>query len=251
MHQLILPDSFAGGSRYTLRGDGFHHLARVLRMKEGDRLPAIDSLGGRYDAVIGAVGRDSCELILSPLSAAADLVSIHLFQCVPKGKTMDTLIRQAVEAGVRDITPVTSRYTVPVYEEKDRDAKVRRWQDVADAAVKQSAAAVRVRVHELRELASLDSMPAGDPSLVGIVLYEKKISSLTLHELLAGPISRITAVVGPEGGLSEEELDTLCKKGYNPIHLGPRILRTDSASLFAIAAVQLLTLEKESWIVRS
>lgn len=162
---------------------------------------------------------------------------------------MDTVIRQAVEAGVSDITPVLSRYTVPEYSDADKGKKTARWQAIADAAVKQSSSLVRVRINPPIAITELNPIFPGSGSCRGLVCHEKKLSDKTLHELLAGPITSVSLVIGPEGGLSPDELEILKEKRYDAVYLGPRILRTDSAALFAIAAIQLLMLEKESWIV--
>ena len=256
MHQILLPVTFTGGPECTLSEGEFHHLIRVLRHKEGDAMPAMDAAGGRYQTVITRITKESCTLSVWPLvcgtggTAPAEPCSIRLYQCVPKGKTMDTVVRKAVEAGAREITPVLSKNTVPEYKNSDQGKKVLRWRAIADAAMEQSCVLVPVKVGDIIGIDAIEAVPIGDGSKAGLVFHEKKLSDTSLHRLLSGPVTEIFLVIGPEGGLTSEELEILIKKGYHIVHLGPRILKTDTASLFAIAAVQSILLEKESWSVR-
>ncbi|TFG62976.1 MAG: RsmE family RNA methyltransferase, partial [Spirochaetales bacterium] len=193
-----------------------------------------------------------CVLSLSQADPETDRdIRLCLYQCVPKGKTMETIIRQTIEAGVSSITPVVSRYTVPVLTGADQEKKIRRWQTLADAAAEQSACTVPPRINSIIRLEEIISIPADEESGIGLVFHEKKAGGKSLHRLLAGPVRTVFLVIGPEGGLSGKELETLMQKGYNTVHLGSGILRTDSASLFAVAAVKTILLEKNSWSVQS
>ena len=130
MKQLLLPRGYAGEPRITLSGDDFRHLARVLRMREGDRLGAVDHRGSLYDLVLVRIGRSDCEAAVTPRAGGRETgapgARITLLQCLPKGRKIDLIVRQATETGVSRIVLLVSERTVVRPGEADGRAARRR-----------------------------------------------------------------------------------------------------------------------------
>ncbi|HUJ77133.1 MAG TPA: RsmE family RNA methyltransferase, partial [bacterium] len=98
MKQLLLPPGYAGQPRLTLSGGEFRHLARVLRLREGDRMGAVDRAGAHYELVLLRVGTSDCEVSVAPRRAVEARTEVTLLQCLPKGRKIDLIVRQATEA---------------------------------------------------------------------------------------------------------------------------------------------------------
>ncbi len=248
MRQFLLPSSYSGEPSITLSGRDYRYLARVLRLREGATLTAVDARGARYVMRIASVGRSECRVELSPEpgSPPADTgpeVPITLLQCLPKGRKIDQIIRQATEAGVSRIIPLFSeRSLVRSAEEDNRQARLER---IAREALQQSGSGRPPLVEAPRTLASL----AEEPGSWGTALFfhEERLAGATLHELLAQPARSVSVLIGPEGGLSPAEVDLLTAAGFRPAHLGGTVLRVETAALYAVAAVRTILQERDSW----
>jgi 16S rRNA (uracil1498-N3)-methyltransferase len=260
MRQLLLPRECSHGERLRLGGQEFHYLRNVLRCSEGERFPAVSPRGERFTATIERFEAGSCTINLvaagtdSPDRWQPELI---LVQAVLKGGTFDELVRQATQAGVDRVVPVTTDRTVPRYSsDAERDKKRRRWQRVAAEAVQQSGAAGAPDIDppvSLNTLLAAEKhepapLPLGEAAALGLYLHEQFRNGQTLHSYLESRPRKIVLFIGPEGGLSEQECHALEERGCKPIYLGPRVLRAETAALFAIAAVQILVLESEAWL---
>jgi 16S rRNA (uracil1498-N3)-methyltransferase len=245
MRLFILPEDFDGGDYLDVSGEDFHHLCRVRRLGEGDSLPAADRGGRSYHVTIEKISRGSCRLRVQRKGEnPSDFPAITLYQCLPKGSKFDTIVRQAAETGLRRVVPVESRYSVP----RPAGDRTERWRRVAREAAQQSGA---VRVPEIGVLLSLRDIPAdwrGDSDLaLGIFFHQAPLETTSLHEYLSLRRERIAIVVGPEGGLADDEIAHLRSGGFVPAYLGPTVLRTETAPVFAAAAVRIIVMEKEKW----
>ncbi len=258
MRQFLLPGRYAGESRFTLRGADFHYLIRVLRKREGDELAAVTAAGARYAMRMETVGRASCTVTLAPLAPEESRAEkmdfeIRLLQCLPKGRKMDLIVRQAVEAGVGCIVPVASDHAVQVTE----DLKLTRWRRIAREALQQSGnsrLAIIGNPLTLAEAAVLDR-----DHETGLFFHQERIGEESLHGALAGALDggagpvglgmglRVSLLIGPEGGLSERETLLLKESGFRPVFLGEAVLRTETAAIYAIAAVSTVLRERSAW----
>ncbi len=256
MKQVSLPEGFDGASALELRGDEFHHLARVRRIRAGSRLRGRTPDGRLFDLVVRDVGRDS--LTLSALGAPADEAApgweITLLQCIPKGPRLDQIVRQAVEVGVSRIVPVESERSL----ERGRDwsARLARLQRIAREAMQQSGAR---RLPVLEPPVPLTSLAAAGGH-AALFLHERPVAVYSprsvapaaasgLHDCLAGTPAAVDLLVGPEGGLAAGEVDHLLRAGFRPVYLGQTVLRVETAVIFALGAVKTLLLERERWTV--
>jgi len=247
MRLFILPPSFHGEEVLRLEGKEYHYLVRVLRKREGDSFNASDGEGTFYYATVEEITPSFCTLRVQrrgPLERP--FPEITLFQCIPKGKKLDLIVRQAVELGVSRIVPVISRFSVPRWESPEE--KIRRLQRIAKEAAQQCGS---LEVPEILAPSPLNAIgelfPLTEPDRLGLFFHQAPLARTTLHQYLSIYRKAIALVIGPEGGLSEEEVTYLQQGGFSPAYLGPSVLRTETAPVFALAAVQILLLEKTAW----
>jgi len=231
-----------------LRGRDYHYLVRVLRLAPGERFPARDADGSLRSCRVAAVGADFVRLELEPPEpeeAGGPLLA--LIQALPKGRKMDQIVRQVTEAGVAEIVPVFSRFSLSRLEEPgDRARRVERWRRIAREATQQSGGS---RVPQIGEPVPLERAleRQAEEGELRLVFHQSRLSPGTLHAALACGPRRVTLLVGPEGGLAEEEVARALERGFLPITIGRRVWRTETAALFAAAVVQCLLEEKEAW----
>ncbi len=265
MKRFLLSTDYRGGETAVIAGRDFHYLCRVRRMRPGDSCDAADRTGNLYRLTVEILAADSCTVRLEPGAAAdpgtvetgaADGAEITLFQCLPKGTKLDLIIRQATEAGVRRIVPLLSEHAVPrVDTAAAATRKLDRWRRIAREAVQQSGATLLPDVSAPIPFADLESRFTPGHDAVGLFCHQLRLDGVrnrpleqrTLHEYLSADSQRIAIVIGPEGGLSNSEIEQLLQSGFEPVYLGPQVLRTETAALYAIAAVQIVLLEKKTW----
>ncbi len=183
------------------------------------------------------------DLLLSPTESPLEIV---LLQALPEKERMELIIQKATELGVSMIIPFKSERSISLQERERKQRKAHRWQDIAIRAVQQSR---RARVPRVDEYRSFDEVLGScDEEALKIVLWEKKGESLrhwiTQHSTArhALPLEKknlkIYSMVGPEGGFTEEEIDRVKERGFVPIKLGQRILRTETAAITLLGILQ-------------
>ncbi|MFW5788931.1 MAG: RsmE family RNA methyltransferase [Spirochaetota bacterium] len=258
MRQLQLSGALAAGRQVAITGDDYHYLSTVLRLRPGARLRAIDEAGARWTLeLLDNDGRRLLARVEPP--AAADgpadgpageradalrrdaLPPVTLYQAIPKGRTFDESVRALVQAGVTRICPVVTERTV--VRPSGGSSRTERWRRIAREAVQQSGAARPAEIHEPRELSAVTATPES----LSLVLHTEPLAQTSLHGYLGDTPNGIELVVGPEGGFSADELDGLIERGFSPLWLGPQVLRSESAALFAAAAMRILILERDWW----
>ncbi len=245
MKQLLLPPWYAGEPRIRLTGPEFRHLAVVRRMREGEHLDAVDRRGARYRLHITRVDRDACEAALSPLPAAAlpraSDVSLTLLQCLPKGRKIDLIVRQATEAGVARIILLVSQHSVT--RPSGEDHRVTRLLRVAGEALQQSGGAGLPGIEGPHPFSRIEGGDWG----TALLLHERPVEGASLHRLLAGSSRAVSVLVGPEGGLSEDEVALARAAGFQPVHFDTGVLRVETAATFALGAVMTILQERDEW----
>ncbi|GAB4372178.1 MAG: 16S rRNA (uracil(1498)-N(3))-methyltransferase [Spirochaetales bacterium] len=250
MRLFILPPSFHGEEMVRLQGKDYHYLVRVLRKREGDSFNASDGQGTLYYATVEEISPSFCTLRVQargPLDRP--FPDLTLFQCIPKGKKLDQIVRQAVELGVSRVVPVVGRFSVPRWDSLEE--KIRRLNRIAREAAQQCGA---LEVPEVLSPVPLERIGEiwhpQDPDRLGLFFHQAPLAPIPLHQYLSPCRKAIALVIGPEGGLSDEEVSLLQQADFSPAYLGPSVLRTETAPVFALAAVQILLLEKASWTLR-
>ena len=221
----------------TLDAGATHHLTRVLRCRIDDHIELFNGNGHSYTAIIRKISkRQAIVGILTQSPLEADLpLNIHLGLPLSKGQRMDFAMQKAVELGVSAITPLLTERTVVKLPHKRLQQKQQHWRQVIISACEQSG---RCRLPLLHPTARLDAW-AQQQVRYGIVLDPQSDNRLAS---IPAPAAETTLhlICGPEGGLSNKEIEQLTQHYFNPVQLGPRIMRTETAPLAAIAAVQML-----------
>ena len=233
--RLCVPQALHAGSTLSLNPDSAHYLRTVLRLKRGDELTIFNGAGGEYPAVLQLVSRDEVIAVLGdfdPRDAESPLQT-HLGLGISRGERMDIAIQKAVELGVSAITPLFTERCVVHLDEAKTDQRWRHWQMVARSACEQCG---RNRLPEVRRPAKLDAW-MGEQA--GLRLFLHPHGGKTLREI-DPPSGAVCLLSGPEGGFSERERLNALAAGFTPLRLGPRVLRTETAALTALAAIQTL-----------
>ncbi|GAB2923298.1 16S rRNA (uracil(1498)-N(3))-methyltransferase [Rheinheimera gaetbuli] len=219
---------------FALDDDAANHVGRVLRMPVGSELVLFNGDGFNYSAHISNSDKKRVNVTASAQqpNPVESPLKIHLGQGISRGDRMDFAIQKAVELGVTEITPLfTERCGVKL--DGERLAKRNeQWQKIAISACEQSGRSVVPTVHPA---VSLDSWLAQDTKELKLTLHPW--AKDTIKTLISNPYIRL--VIGPEGGFSEQEMALTTAAGFNGIQLGPRVLRTETAALTAISALQL------------
>ena len=247
MKQFLLPAWYRGENRISLDGEDFRYLVRVLRKRAGDELAAVDAGGAAFVMRILRVGRADCDAELAPVAAAPASppdTRITLMQCLPKGRKIDLIVRQATEAGVARIVLVLSEHSQVRPDQKD--ARVPRLRKIAREALQQSGAPRLPEIEEPRSLGSI-AKSAGEWD-TALFFHEQPRGGAPLHQLLAGMPRSVAILIGPEGGLSADEAALLEGAGFHPAYLGGSVLRVETAALYALGAVKTILQERDAWI---
>lgn len=214
-----------------------HHLTHVLRLAPGAHLFVFNGEGIEYAAVIERIAKSRVTLKLSeglPVDRESTL-AVDLAQGISSGERMDYTIQKAVELGVRSIQPLSTERSVVRLTAQRAQKRVSHWQAVAIAACEQCG---RNRVPRVQPVMALTQWLADTaPDAVRLTLSPGSAKSL---RALASPKAPVLMLVGPEGGLSPRERNDAQVAGFQSVSLGPRILRTETAAVAALAAMQAL-----------
>ena len=223
------------GDRATLRGSEFRHLQRVLRLREGDHVTLFDDDGREHAGVLLTLSPRVAvvRITASTVPARESPLAITLYQGVPKGQKMDFVIEKATELGVHVVVPMTSAFSVA----RAPTGKHERWQRIAVAAAKQSG---RTEVPTIAAAQTfMDAVHAAQPLDLKLLFYEgESAMSVATAPDLPAPPRTAAVIVGPEGGFSHEEVARARDAGFLALTIGPRVLRTETAALVALALVQ-------------
>jgi len=225
------------GGEVMLAEAAAYHVSRVLRLRAGAPLVLFDGTGTDYRAEIAAVEGDRVRVTVGERTAGLreSPLAITLVQAVSRGERMDWTLQKATELGVRRIQPVLSARSVVRLDERQAASKLRHWRAIVAGACEQCGRSVLPEVHPPLELSRhlAQSQPAGRR----LVLSPNGPASLVG---LSSTSTRVELLIGPEGGLDDGELEAAGRAGFAPVRLGPRVLRTETAGIVALAVLQAL-----------
>lgn len=238
MHRFFVPQLYNESMR--IEGVDARHISKVLRMQLGDKLQIVSDDGVSAVAEIAAIDGDGVDVrCLEKLAESHEpRVRLILAQGLAKGEKMEFIIQKAVEMGAYSVVPVAMEHSVVRLDGAKADKKVERWQKIAESAAKQSK---RDLIPQVQSVQSLKEALANNPCTTKIIAYECE-DRLSLKSALraaeaAGGITDLLLIIGPEGGISEQELEVARDAGAVPVSLGRRILRAETAGLVAISAI--------------
>ncbi len=247
MYQFFVDSSQIMDGHAIITDSDYNHMKNVLRIKPGERFYiAVQSQPPvKYICTVDeyAEQRADCRILLQVTETHELPCSITLYQGLPKADKLEWIIEKAVELGVNRIVPVAMERSVMKIDSKKADAKLLRWQNIAQAAAKQSK---RDFIPEVCPVLSLrEALQQADGAQVKLIPYENARGMAATRELLRGvkPGESIAVLIGPEGGFSEKEVNLALEAGFAAITLGGRILRTETA---AAAVLAMLAYELET-----
>ena len=229
------PERITPGSHIALSEDAANHVGRVLRMSKGQEIQLFDGSNQVFDAVITEAGKKNVmvEVIRGQIDDRESPLYIHLGQVMSRGEKMEFTIQKSIELGVSLITPLFSERCGVKLDGERLAKKIQQWQKIAIAACEQCG---RNRIPEIREAMSLEAWCAEEENGLKLNLHPRASASINTLPL---PVERVRLLIGPEGGLSAEEIAMTARYQFTDILLGPRVLRTETTALTAITALQV------------
>jgi 16S rRNA (uracil1498-N3)-methyltransferase len=231
--RIYTGQALSEGLQLELEAGPSRHLCGALRLSVGADIVLFDGNGGEYSAQIEDLDRKRVMVRLTQHHAVEreSPLGIHLGVAISRGDRFDWVVQKATELGATHISPLISERVEVKLKGERADKKLRHWQQIAISACEQSGRNKIPPVHAIQPLASWTAAAEDDCRLV---LHHRGKQSLA--EL--APPQSVALLIGPEGGLSAAEIEVAQQHGFSPLTLGPRILRTETAPLAALAIVQ-------------
>ncbi|MDP2827175.1 MAG: 16S rRNA (uracil(1498)-N(3))-methyltransferase [Sulfuricellaceae bacterium] len=234
--RFYCPQRLSPGQALDLPPDAAHHAAKVLRCEPGAGIVLFNGDGGEYEAVITYVDKNrvSAKTLVFNSRECESPIEVRLVQAISSGERMDFTLQKAVELGVSHIQPVSSERSIVKLSGERAEKRVQHWQNIVISACEQSG---RNRVPGVAPISSIPNWLGNAPP--GLRLLLSPAAELSLSGL-DKPQDVVTLLIGPEGGLSPNEIEMALGCGFVPTRLGSRVLRTETAALAALAAMQAL-----------
>jgi 16S rRNA (uracil1498-N3)-methyltransferase len=231
------PDPVQPGSEFALGEQAAHHLARVLRIREREALVVFDGTGGEWRGVVAAIGKAGVRVRVTafdPVERESPL-AVTLAQVVSAGERMDFTVQKAVELGVARIQPLQAGHAKVRLSGERAERRVAHWQRVVASACEQCGRNRVPEVAALDELLPWAAAPA--PGVLRLLLTPHAGEPLSA---MPKPQMPVVLAAGAEAGFTADEEEFILSRGFTPVRLGPRILRTETAAMAALAAMQAL-----------
>ena len=232
MYQYFVEPSRIQGTRVVITGNDVNHIKNVLRMQPGEEIAVSNGEDGKeYRCGIEELYED--EIICTLRFVKEDGVElpskIYLFQGLPKADKMELIVQKAVELGIHEIIPVSTKRAVVKLDEKKAKSKIARWQTISEAAAKQSKRRIVPQIHTV--MSFKEAVAYAKDMQIKLIPYELAEGMEKTREIIGSlkPGQDIAIFICPEGGFEENEIQTALDNGIEPITLGKRILRTETA----------------------
>jgi len=259
MKQFVLNSKPDKNGQLRFEGGDYRYLARVRRLAPGEYFPALlpgsaDNVSVRVLSVdkhvlIGEIS-DEKPVCTKSRASKNNLPPIILFQSLPKGEKMDLIVRQAAEGGLAQIVPFMSEFSA-VKNIKNTSLKFTRWERIIKEARQQSGSPEPTVIRQPLSIDGLfafwEELKTQNPGALGLLFHHLPLVKACLHGYLYKKPEIVALAVGPEGGFSDSEAQRFKDAGFKPLTIGETILRTETAALYAQAAVRVLLLERDSW----
>lgn len=241
--RLYTPVSLATGKLIEVDDDNGHYVRTVLRLKKDDKIILFNGHGGEYLCTVTEITRKAVLVAIEQWHdrSVESPLQVTLGLGISRGDRMDLTVQKAVELGVNRITPLLTERCVVQFKGEKRPQRLLHWQKIVQHAAEQSG---RTTLPALQEVETLQNWVGQQQ---GLKVFLDPYAETTLSELMPEtmktcpePSRSVTLLTGPEGGFSDQERNIAKASGFIPVRLGARILRTETASIAALAAVQLL-----------
>ena len=240
MYQFFVEPHQISDKIVRIEGQDVNHIKNVLRMKIGEELSVSNGVDGKeYRCGIVAMDEEciTCELRFIKEDGVELPSEVYLFQGLPKADKMELIIQKAVELGVHTVVPVATKRCVVKLDDKKAKSKILRWQGIAEAAAKQSKRRI---VPEVKDVMSFkEALSFVKDFEVKLIPYELAEDMSKTKEIISAlqPGQKIAIFIVPEGGIEEAEVTAAMENGVEPITLGKRILRTETAGFTVLSWV--------------
>lgn len=233
--RLYTPEPLNVGRKIELDDENAHYVRTVLRLKSDHEIVLFNGRGGEYSATVVEVSRKSVVLQINVWieRSVESPLDVILGLGISRGDRMDLSVQKAVELGVKKITPILTDRCVVQFKEDRKSQRLQHWEKIVQHAAEQSGRTLLPPLTDVTLLAEWVDAQAG------LKLFLDPYADTTLNKLTP-ETGIVTLLTGPEGGFAEHERDIARAAGFIPVKLGQRILRTETASLAALAAVQML-----------
>lgn len=233
--RVYVDAALSAGRRGLVSGSAANHIARVLRLGVGDALTLFDGRGGEYASHIEALKKDAVEVAVGEHIAIEreSPLAVTLAQGISRGERMDWVMQKATELGVQRIVPLITERSVVRLDVHQAQKKFQHWRGIVIAACEQCG---RNCLPELAVPVDLQEFLGSQAATADMRLLLSPGGSVRIGAIK--PVRNITVLIGPEGGLAPEEAAAAIAQGFVGLQLGPRILRTETAAIAALAALQ-------------
>lgn len=238
-HFFVAPEQI-GEKTIRIEGSDVNHIKNVLRMKPGEQLRLCTGLDNKdYRCEIEELGEDCVQArIMWVEESGVELPSrLYLFQGLPKSDKMELIIQKAVELGVYEIIPMATKRAVVKLDAKKETAKLKRWNAISESAAKQSKRMIIPKISNVMTFSQ--AMEYAGELDVKLIPYELAQDMDKTREIVGNikPGQSVGIFIGPEGGFEEGEVELALQKGAQPITLGRRILRTETAGMTVLSVL--------------
>jgi 16S rRNA (uracil1498-N3)-methyltransferase len=231
--RIYTDEALAVGEEIELEPGPSRHIGSALRLQTGAGITLFNGHGGEFQAIITVSDRKCVRVLVNKhdkLEREAPL-GVHLGIAVSRGERMDWVVQKATELGVTEISPLLSERTEVKLRGDRADRKIHHWQQIAISACEQCGRNTEPIIHPLTKLADWSQRVQAHRKLVLHHREARSLSSLEQPDSLA-------LLIGPEGGLSKLEIEYALQAGFDALSMGPRVLRTETAPLAALAMIQ-------------
>ena len=242
MYRFFVEQSQIGEETITITGEDVNHIKNVLRMKVGETILVSDGEDREYICKISDFSNDEVQAKIQDINGETRELptEVTLFQALPKGDKMETIIQKMVELGACEIAPVSTKRCIVKLDAKKAESKVRRWNAIAESAAKQSKRGIIPKV--LMPVSFAQALDRAKDMDMVLIPYEEAENMSVTREVFSEikPGMKIGIFIGPEGGFAESEVEEAKKIGARAITLGRRILRTETAGMATMSVLMYL-----------
>ena len=247
MHRFFVPSEWTDDDRVEIHGEVAHRIGRVLRLAPGAEIVLFDGTGMEWTVRLDNVSRDHAagRVLSSEKGRGEPTVRLTLYQGVMKGNKFDWTLQKGTELGVSCFVPMDCRRSVPRIRRESQPARLTRWRKIIVEAAEQSGRAVIPGVADPVTFQEVCDALERAPGLVVLPWEGESAKSLSAAVSEAPDLKEVALVIGPEGGLDLEEVDYARGKGLEPVSLGRRILRAETAGIVAVSALMYALGEME------
>ena len=247
MHRFFVPSEWTDDDRVEIHGEVAHRIGRVLRLAPGAEIVLFDGSGMEWTVRLDGVARDHAagRVLSSEKGRGEPTVKLTLYQGVMKGSKFDWTLQKGTELGVSCFVPMDCRRSVPRIRRESQPARLARWRKIIVEAAEQSGRAVIPDVADPVTFQEVCDALERAPGLVVLPWEGESAKSLSAAVSEAPDSKEVALVIGPEGGLDPEEVDYARGKGLEPVSLGRRILRAETAGIVAVSALMYALGEME------